>query len=97
MLSRWTLNAKSISAVETADHVKSMKGTRLLSEPLNLAKSVFQEASCSIDDFLRWKAILQHEHKEKRKRDNIDGEFSTAEDQENNLEAEAHYRKDEIR
>ncbi|CAN6303481.1 unnamed protein product [Urochloa humidicola] len=90
VLNRWTLNSKSGSASDTSDHVKSMKGTRL-NELLNLAKPVFEEASCSIDDFLRWKQILQHEHNEKRKRDDVDGECSRAEDQDNNLEAEVEH------
>ncbi|CAN6202695.1 unnamed protein product [Urochloa humidicola] len=88
VLNRWTLNSKSGSGTDTSDHVKSMKGTRL-NELLNLAKPVFEEASCSIDDFLRWKQILQHERNEKRKRNDIDGECSRAEDQDNNVEAEA--------
>ncbi|RLN42820.1 hypothetical protein C2845_PM01G46690 [Panicum miliaceum] len=85
---RWTLNAKSGSCLETGDHVNSMKGTRF-SELLMLAKSIFEEASCSIDEYLRWKEILEHEHKEKRKREDIDGESRTTEDQDNNLEADA--------
>ncbi|RLN30944.1 hypothetical protein C2845_PM05G12950 [Panicum miliaceum] len=88
VLNRWTLNAKSGSCLETGDHVNSMKGTRF-SELLMLARLIFQEASCSIDEYLRWKEILEHEHKEKRKREDTDGESRTTEDQDNNLEAEA--------
>ncbi|CAL5034850.1 unnamed protein product [Urochloa decumbens] len=88
VLNRWTLNSKSVSATDTSDHVRSMKGTRL-NELYNLAKPVFEEASCSIDDFLRWKQILQHERNEKRKRDDIDGECSHADNHDNNVEAEA--------
>lgn len=88
LLNCGTLNAKSSSAVDIADHVKSIKGTRLI-KLLNLAKPVFEESSCSIGDFPRWKEILECERKEKRKRDDIDGESSTLEEQENNFEAEA--------
>ncbi|RLN35768.1 hypothetical protein C2845_PM03G33830 [Panicum miliaceum] len=88
VLNRWTLNAKSGSCLETGDRVNSMKGTRF-SELLMLAKPIFEEASCSIDEYLRWKEILEHEHKEKIKREDIDGESRTNEDQDNNLEAEA--------
>ncbi|CAL4992857.1 unnamed protein product [Urochloa decumbens] len=85
---RCTLNAKSGSTLDIPDHVNSMKGTRL-SELLMLAKPIFEEAACSIDEYLRWKEILEHERKEKRKRDDIDGEFSTHADQDNNLKPNA--------
>lgn len=88
VLNRWTLNAKAGSAADTADPVESMKGT-CLSELLNLAKPVFEEASCSVDEYLKWKDILERKRKEKRKRDDIDGESHTHEEQESNLEAEA--------
>ncbi|CAL4993953.1 unnamed protein product [Urochloa decumbens] len=88
VLNRCTLNAKSGSTLDIPDHVNSMKGTRL-SELLMLAKPIFEEAACSIDEYLRWKEILEHERKEKRKRDDIDGEFSTHADQDNNLKPNA--------
>jgi len=88
VLNRWTLNAKSASSLETTDHVNSMKGTRF-SELLMLAKPVFEEASCSIDEYMRWKEILEAELKGKRKREDIEGESSGIEDKENGLEAEA--------
>lgn len=87
VLNRWTLNAKSSSTVDTSDPVKSMKGTRL-TELLNLAKLVFEEASCSTEEFLRWKEILQHERNQKRKRDEMDGKSSNPEGQDNKLEAD---------
>jgi hypothetical protein len=84
VLNRWTLNAKSSSTVDTSDPVKSMKGTRL-TELLNLAKLVFEEASCSTEEFLRWKEILQHERNQKRKRDEMDGKSSKLEADEDAL------------
>ncbi|KAG2563512.1 hypothetical protein PVAP13_8KG354602 [Panicum virgatum] len=54
----------------------------LNSELLMLAKPVFEEASCSIDEYMRWKEILEAELKGKRKREDIEGESSGIEDRE---------------
>jgi len=87
VLNRWTRNAKAGSTVDTSDPVVSMKGTRL-TELLNLAKPLFEQASCSTEEFLRWKEILQHEPNQKRKSDEMNGKSSNPGGQENNLEVD---------
>jgi len=88
VLNRWTLNAKSGSPLDTADPVRSMKGTRL-SELMNLAKQVFEEAACSTNEYLRWKGILEQEREVKRTRDGVDNKSSCPVGEENHLDAEA--------
>lgn len=88
VLNRWTLNAKSGSPLDTDDQVRTMKGIRF-SELMNLAKQVFDEVSCSTNEYLRWKGILEHECEDKRTRDGMDRQPSCPVGQHNNLKEEA--------
>lgn len=86
VLNRWTLNAKSANPLEGSEQFKSMQGTHF-SELMSLAKPIFEEASCSADEFLRWKEILERERKVKIPSVAADRETRPPVDEEINVES----------